>query len=121
MAWYFLFSKDLLKTFVQRLSIHTEVHCSSSFPTLFLKAYFYRSYFPLGRTKGPLIQSSMKTVFSHNMFKILMLWQLVNFLLAIQLSSDFYKVQISTNYEKIIFTVPSIVLPFCPSQGKYFV
>ena len=29
----------------------------------------------------------------------------MNFLLAIQLSSDFYKVQVSTNYEKKMFSL----------------
>jgi len=51
------------------------------------------------------MQSSMKVTYifsTYNVFKIIMLLQHLTFLFAIKLSSDFYKVQISTNYEKII-------------------
>jgi len=52
----------------------------------------YRSYFPLKRAKwSHFMQGSMKItyLFPHNLFKNLMLEQLVNFLFAIKLSSDY--------------------------------
>jgi hypothetical protein len=85
-----------------------------------------RSYFPLMREKWSLsMQNSMERTynFSHNIFKILMMWQHMNFLLATNLSSDlFYKGQTSTYYERIIYSTslsyPLVMLDrvlFCPS------
>ena len=74
---------------------------------------FYRSYSPLRCVKGcPFMQNSMKiTCFLPFLFKILMLQQ-TNFLIVTKLYPlNFYKVQIFTNYETIIFKlVLSIVL-----------
>ena len=48
---------------------------------------------------SPFTQSSIKiTYFPHNLFK----FSVLNFPSDIKLSSDFYQVQISTYYEKII-------------------
>jgi hypothetical protein len=53
---------------------------------------YFRNYVPLRWAKGSFhMKSSMKItyIFLHNLYKALMLWQLVNFLFDITLSSDF--------------------------------
>ena len=70
--------------------------------------WFYRSYFPLKQTKwSPFVQSSMTITYIlfYNLFKILMQLQLVNFLFPIIYPQVFQKIQISTNCEKIIYTI----------------
>ena len=81
--------------------------------------------FTMGK-KSIFMQSSMKiTCFLHDLYKILMLQQLLNVLIAIKLSSFLYEVQISTNYKKILlkFFVHSIahtkMVSFFLSQEKY--
>jgi len=78
---------------------------------------FYRSYFPLRQAKGfPFMQNSMKIhiYFSHNeLFKIFNNVTTCEFSICYKIILwFFYKVQISTNYEKIIlkFVVLSVVL-----------
>jgi hypothetical protein len=92
------------------------------------KIMFYRSYFPM-ILKSYILQElfpfqidnrvhvkfneNNTYLFPHNLFKILISFkQLVKFIFGIK-SSSVYKVQISTNYEKIMLKFIVLYIAFC--------
>ena len=50
--------------------------------------------------------------FSHNLYKILMLWQLMNFFVTIKLSSDLHqRIVIVEKHQRPMLTVFGLILP----------
>jgi hypothetical protein len=89
---------------------------------LFLKLYILQNLLSCKACKIVTFQAKFNKIniyFPIICFKLLMLYQLVNDLFAIKLSSDFYIVQISTNYEKIYSN--SLSLPLLLLDGHRFV
>ena len=78
------------------------LHISGLILKLYVCTHFYWSYLPVKQERcHHSCSKAHDRSYDNNTYFLIILQQLVNFLFAIKLSTDFFRVQIWTNYQKI--------------------